>query len=382
MTPATLEALRKRERDLFRHMAGAGSKRKRKDAQETYVKSSAVRKVAAVRALSKLGLTITESNVLEIAECANPFSPCGEPIKVIKLPKPSGGVRTIHSFGPIRRAADFMAARMLRACFAPHADQYAARGRGRHMACEAIAREFNNPKNEWRYAIIGDLKDAYGSIDLEQSCNAGRLPIPFKAFSYLSHPHSFGAKLAGIPQGAAVGSPVLAMILHPVLDQMPHDGKPFNYEDDFAVLCGTEPAAAGIKQALADALHALPGCFAPKFLDVEDVREGFDYLGYRFMTPEPGQVQIGIASKSVQRLWEHAFERANAGAAVDDLRSYVEKWKTAFSLADFDGPISSEISMVPMVAVNSHLRQEGTQGIPMISGHSAGELKGCEQLPE
>ncbi len=188
----------------------------------------------------------------------------------------------------------------------------------------------------FEFVIVGDVQDAFGSVDHELLLNLIRLHLRDKKLLDLIE-RFLAAKIfsegleiepdVGLPQGAVLSPLLMNVMLHELDDhycrwiQWPYEDTPhrawarrewdrrkrlpvfvpFRYADDFRILCAsTEEEAETEKLAM------------ERFLDVElhltlnmgktkvqSLREPFDFLGYRFHARQPNRSDPGGCELSI-----------------------------------------------------------------------------------
>ena len=331
----TLENARKAERKQVDKIRTASPKRALHHQLE-YLKSGSAKATAAYKAIrrDKKADEVVDADVQALAQSLQPFAPCTEPVKIIRVPKGLGeGYRKIQAPGPQRYALNRMARRCLEARFVPHPGQYAVRGKGRDRACADLARAIH--QDERRYATVLDIKDAYGSAGTITG-----LPLPKAAYHLVSlcpyDEGELGVSSDGLPQGAAASDLALAMILQPMLDMMPPEVVSFLYVDDLVCLSGSADAAAATSEALMQALSVLPGGFTPKFLREVPLSEGFTYLGYFMWRDHSGEVQIRVSEKAIDSLGNKCRRKAAKGYSQEQIHDALISWRESYSLAKFE----------------------------------------------
>jgi hypothetical protein len=325
------------ERDLFCKMANVGTSRRALDKlQDAYLRSTAVRHVAAHRVGIKRGLA--PELVELICQNLNPFVPCNEPINRLKIAKPEGGFRTVNDFGPFRRALDMIQARLLEARFTPHPNLYSIRGRGQPQACARIFTDLQQIGGHF-FAVTMDVENAFGSVDgskIVQSVPVPRAPLRHALSlpsTSISSINLGSGDTAGLPQGSTASNSIMAFVLQPLLTDLPNTALSYLYVDDFLGFADSEGAAVELTNALAAALKKIPGHLKPGSLSISPITEGFDYLGYNFRRRSDGTVKPSISQKSWNRMIAKCDYKARRGSSLDALIQYGDDWQKSFPLA-------------------------------------------------
>jgi hypothetical protein len=147
----------------------------------------------------------------------------------------------------------------------------------------------------------------------------------------------------GIPQGSAVSSLVAEMLLAPVAFALPGDVRPVFYSDNILVITRQKSEAVTIAKTLKSALMSHPaGPLWPNFIEIQDARKGFDFLGYRF-SKEAETVRVEPATFNLNKFNQRQFSdlkrlTQGEGAVADKerirrrARRYVRSWCQAFNL--------------------------------------------------
>ena len=372
---AELEKCRKRERHLHTHYlaaVNAGDLKKADTAEHAYLTSTAVRFVALVQGTTGLPPSI-RPNIQECKELAPALKLYGsvtEAVKVFAIPKSDGGFRTVSSFGPMHRAAQWMVRRLMQPHIHPQSWQYDFKGI--HCAAEDIIKVLK--KQPTLFAWRGDIKSFYPSFDYDKLVDQAPLPKPVTAYAVLgrhmkvvngshgthymsptiSSPILLLAARRGIPQGSSASPLIAAWALSALNLKAPTGVHLFNYADDFLLLGPSEDAVNAAAHALAEAVAEAPG---GQFLLVAKehgpAEHGFAFLGHRFWA-SPSKVEVWPTAlnhttfdQRQERLRERAQRRASQYATmggahrkvaaletIADYRSYVRSWADAFRAYD------------------------------------------------
>jgi hypothetical protein len=124
---------------------------------------------------------------------------------------------------------------------------------------------------------------------------------------------------------------------------LPAEVEPVLYVDDLCVACSSKLAAERTIDAVRKALAALPGSLEERLLNIHNVEDGFDFLGYRFELDPEGEPIIEPSNRSIERLLDkmlvlaREYQDLPPAQAYDNLEARREMWKKAFPLARF-GP--------------------------------------------
>jgi len=219
-----------------------------------------------------------------------------------------------------------MLARMLKARLKQDQGQFAIKGRGTKAAIQFVLEAL--VKQKWRWIVTADIRNAYPSAT-EWAMKT--LPIPYIAMEWT---YGLGWKSdPGLLQGASASSPALAMILQPVLENLPTTARTALYVDDFIAVCPSKAAAEEVVHALKQGLAMCPGDFHLKCLNVLHAKDGFSYLGYEIQVAKNGKVTTHISDTAWVRLNNRCEELALKGYSIKELHRYVNDWRQSFPLA-------------------------------------------------
>jgi RNA-directed DNA polymerase len=262
------------------------------------------------------------------------------PVRTVKIPKKSGGERSLG----IPTVADRIAQQVAKARLEPevdsrfHADSYGYRPGKSALDAVGQARQ-----RCWRYDWVIDLDIKAFFDNLDQSLllravkkHASQQWMVLYLERWLKAPvQEEGGRLVprekGTPQGGVV-SPLLAnLFLHYALDRWlaaNHPQVPFErYADDVIVHCRTEREAEEVRKAIAERLRACGLELHPektKIVYCKDAKrkgrhtdEKFDFLGYEFR-PRRSKSRTG----KVFLNFSPAISRKSAKAIRDTIRSW------------------------------------------------------------
>lgn len=154
----------------------------------------------------------------------------------------------------------------------------------------------------------------------------------------------------GAPQGAVL-SPLLSNIyLNPLDHQLANQGfEMVRYADDFVILCRSQAEAEQALALVRQWCEAEGLTLHPAKTKIVDVRtEGFDFLGYHFVTTKRGKLTHWPRQKSMAKLKAtiHAKTKRNAGRSlrciIADVNATLRGWfgyfkhsyKTTFPAVD------------------------------------------------
>jgi RNA-directed DNA polymerase len=257
-----------------------------------------------------------DANVTELARALREGTYRPQSIRRTYIPKPGSseprplGIPTVRDRvvqGAVRHVLEPIFDRE----FAPHSYGFRP-GRG---CKDALRRVDELLKRGFSYVVDVDLKSYFDSIPHDRLLSRVRERIADGRVLGLIESFLKAAIMdglsewepdAGAPQGAVL-SPLLSNIyLNPLDHLMASRGyEMVRYADDFVILCRTRAEA---EQALAEVRR---WCDAegltvhPTKTGIVDVRtNGFDFLGYRFLTTQRGRLMRLPRKKSLQKLKE------------------------------------------------------------------------------
>jgi RNA-directed DNA polymerase len=178
---------------------------------------------------------------------------------------------------------------------------------------DALRRVDELMKNGYVYVVDADLKSYFDTIPHERLMSRlrdriadGRLLRLIETFlkAGLMAGLEEGEPEAGVPQGAVL-SPLLSNIyLNPLDHQMAARGfEMVRYADDFVILCRTQAEADQALSQVRQWCEAEGLKVHPDKTRIVDVRqEGFDFLGYHFVTTRRGVLTRWPRKKSLGKL--------------------------------------------------------------------------------
>jgi RNA-directed DNA polymerase len=227
------------------------------------------------------------------------------PVKVVEIPKKSGGQRRLGVPTVSDRLAQMVVKLTLEPVLEPlfHRDSYGYRPGKSALAAIGITRE-----RCWRYdwLLEFDIRAAFDSIDHSLLLKALKkhtdcpwillyverwLTVPFQYSDGRVEPRT-----AGLPQGGVLSPLLMNLFLHYTLDhwlQTHYPQHPFaRYADDAVVHCKTEHEAHALRAALTIRLAACKLTLHPEKTRVIYCRDAnrterrpqdhFEFLGYQF----------------------------------------------------------------------------------------------------
>lgn len=227
------------------------------------------------------------------------------PVKVVELPKKSGGQRRLGIPTVSDRLAQMVVKLALEPVLEPHfhADSYGYRPGKSALEAVGMTRE-----RCWRYdwLVDFDIQAAFDSIDhslllkaLRKHTDCKWILLYIERWLTVPFQHSDGRveqRTAGLPQGGVLSPLLMNLFLHYTLDrwlQTHYPHHPFaRYADDAVVHCRTEQEAQQLQTALAARLAACKLTLHPEKTRVVYCRdsnrtersrhERFEFLGYTF----------------------------------------------------------------------------------------------------
>jgi hypothetical protein len=303
-----------------------------------------------------------------IASSINVWQPSDEPVVVNMKIKPNCDYRLVMDFGIDQRARQYLVASVLKMVADLHPDQYLTRG-GVPAAIDRVAALL---LEGYRWTFEIDLENCYPSftgtnlekyipVKKEVIANvilAAHLTVtPGDALHDLFGPGNVGeddpgnpVELStalsnarrGIPQGSAVASIAVEMLLAEPLKSLPGEARVVCYADNMLVMAKSEENAVSITKALLDALLAHPaGHLKPKLKSPSIPGQPFDFLGHQITWVK---TSVGTApSAENEAKFDSRFKKGLAAIKkptcsnvkrrliAADLGHYVKSWTANFS---------------------------------------------------
>lgn len=353
------EANERRNRALsrLRRAVLAGDHRRAQDLTRRYLMSYAAKVTAVHRALR--ALKHSDVDVHQLAETLRAWTVPDEVARCIEEPKPAGGTRRLFSFGIRARALQYLVDDVLRAaCPLPafvvgvgsnHGEP--SRG-GWSAAVREIQRLMRPPLRGmppiYEFAVVADVANCFDSVRGDAVVSALPIPEAVTRNVILCEGHRFSAsqprkralrsrwsrrsiarresvhRPSGVPQGSVVSGVVVATLFASLEDVVPEWCPMFMHGDDLCVLATSATEAEAIARNVDSYFDSHPaGPYALKRLEVHNLSEGFDYLGYEIVLGEDGPEArlsfhsrtkiLGWADKELSReLMDGAYEPSEA----------------------------------------------------------------------
>lgn len=360
--------LRKKIRAAFE----AGQTRDLRQLMKRYLNSFDVKLAATSVANQKLKphRKVPKKSLIGIAENLNPLKGTDEKVIVHFTPKKSdeNQFRPIMDFGIRNRALQQIALWLLSACSDLHPHQFANAG-GTKAAITEVLEALNGG---YTYTSEIDIKNCFPSVDGERMSEL--LPVPTETthnviLSRYLNPtpgniiHYFGLDNVsdltdevsdpinialsearrGIPQGSAVSSLVIELLLAPTISGLTDVGRVFSYCDNFFLMAKTNDDLVLMMNSLMDALKKHPaGPFMPKIISVSEPGKSFQLLGYK-LNRRAGTFYAAPSGENLvtfNRHFDRSLDKIQDGDLTPDtvkrlcknLERYVRSWAGAFSL--------------------------------------------------
>lgn len=144
----------------------------------------------------------------------------------------------------------------------------------------------------------------------------------------------------GFPQGSAVSSLAVDMLLTPLYAQLPVAGVSVGYADNFLALGKCKTEAVTMTEAFGAALKAHPaGHFVPNLPKTFGPEQPIDFLGHRLQMCI-GSVHIAPTPENIQKFWDHvnfdlfricaASNKKNVSWIAAEARGFVRSWSSSF----------------------------------------------------
>jgi hypothetical protein len=247
---------------------------------------------AAGRRKMKLTRYLVEALAGEI----RPWRDCGEAVRVVEVPKASGGVRQTLQFGVKRSALSHLCRDVLEIVWGPSPLDYNRRGKGSHAAI-CVARFSIENANCW--VGVADIKDAFPSF--RQDGIAACVPLSksvIRSSLLISEDTTFvvsqGLALSksdrdrlrrGLPQGAPASSLIASNLIGRAISPFAHDVMMLHYADNILVARDTEEEAIATISTLSAHLKGhLVGDLTLHQIKIGHTDKGVPFLGYRITT--------------------------------------------------------------------------------------------------
>lgn len=199
------------------------------------------------------------------------------------------------------------------------------------------------------YVVDADIRKFFDTIPheplmkrVEEQVADSRILALIRVFlnQEVMEDHGLWTPEEGTPQGAVI-SPLLANIfLNPLDHLMAENGhRMVRYADDSVILCRSEAQAHSALKLMQDwcaenglTLHPEKTCIA----DLNQEREGFDFLGYRFQRTRTNGIRRWAGDKACKRLRDRVrpLTRRTNGTSMttilDELKPILRGWAAYF----------------------------------------------------
>ncbi|WP_372521310.1 reverse transcriptase domain-containing protein [Qipengyuania mesophila] len=288
---------------------------------------------------------ISPGELCKWAHACKPWLAAAEPAEIWWIKKDIGE-RPIFDFAPERRAAQWLAARIIEAAMGASPFEFARKGGGPNLALVKL-REAIQTKGGPRWFSIIDIKDCYRSISrngiyallpLPRSVIDNTIFLPTKE-EHLITTSSPNAVPIRIPQGSLASNIVAAKVMQSILEGLSGFPK-MVHGDDLLIGSMNETEALAVSGAALKLCKEHPAGPLKVKLQVTKFGRLFDYLGYR-VRKQPkdfgGGVRLTPSAKSFERFQRRMFERlvkARPGEFDTTERGYREQWMDSFPLWD------------------------------------------------
>jgi hypothetical protein len=353
--------------ERLQKVAEAGNFKKWKREANKFLHSDSVRHSAALLAIyrrkensgevdGKGAVHISDEDLDDVFTSMQIRSDCGEKIYVTSAPKPDGGHRVIHKFGPVRSAESLAIAWVIKSNRSLYRHDLSLGG-GMNDVAEKVLTLINQG---YKHFGVFDVVDFFGSIDGEKAREI--LPLPKQVTQAVIFPNEKGPLLIdpmsemttvqarrGLPQGARASNLVAAVLSGVALEGL--DGSPkFPLFRDDGLIAAQDAKEAEVHL---DALRSLlKGCpFGPLKLKTAEVRaleEGVSFVGYLYKRLPNGELYVGPSMSGRARMRNKMLAKC-LSATVEKIeitaQSYYEHWKknrklwtvTEGDLIEFEG---------------------------------------------
>lgn len=295
------------------------------------------------------------------------------PLRVVPIPKASGGVRELAIPAVIDRVVQQVLAQGFAGFWEPRfsANSYAYRpGRGPADAIDSVLQGAARYSKPWAASL--DIADFFDSVPFGQiravlagtPCQAELEEIAMYCVSAPRRSES-GDRIpvAGLPQGSPL-SPVLAnAVLHPLDSEMERHGCFYaRYADNLMIISPDEAHAMEARRRAAEGLASL-GLALNESKSMTAPLADTDFLGFGFRHLRNVHV-AEISPAALEACWRHLHLLRSGGAEPDGLRQFMCQWlgyygraATGHAFGEFIGRIAHEFGFDPAAA-----RTAGTAG--------------------
>jgi hypothetical protein len=320
------------------------------------------------KALSRKRRRGLKSNLPIIAKSLNCRFRSDEEVVVLTKKKGEDDYRLVLDFGIVNRARQYLVERVIAATANLHPEQYLTRG----GVPAAIKRVASLMLDGYEWAIETDIKQCYPSFSAENMHTVLPLPkevidnvimargynlIPGDSLLYLYGPapddegapclleEQIAKARRGIPQGSAVASLAVEILLAPVLKALPSVAIVPSYADNMLTMAKTKEDAVSVTQALLSALQGHPvGPLTPSFRGKFGPDDTIEFLGRRLrligsavhITPsEENEAEFHLEFKQrLSKVKETTAKLTVRRERARDLKRYVSSWTGAFGCCD------------------------------------------------
>jgi hypothetical protein len=337
ITKEQAHVFRQRSLKKMRKAAERGDSLRWNALMHRYFNSHAV-KVASLAKASKKGAGHSDEMCNELAQELSVWEQPTTSISVREIPKLDGSTRRIYIYDLKVKALQHMVADVLRAALPRPEHIYLirrhpgeARNSGAARAVDFVRSQIDYARlidgMDYRYAVLFDIKDCFDRTAREPLFDI--LPLPKEIIenvvlskgqditsiirrrprgSPYRRPHMHNGpthKASGTPQGSVISDVVIATLFADMDNVFPPHVAACLYGDDGCVLCPTATEANLIARTLEAYFHDHPaGPYALKICEVEEIENGFDYLGYQLMPTDEGvSVELGWNSRNRIASW-------------------------------------------------------------------------------